>query len=237
MRAAGCAVLGALVAWTSAARAETPPGPTQASPSQAAPPAAAPPVAAPPVTPPAATVAARPTKVFPRLVELTMSHYQQFGIALLPGTGYRAIFPYQDMINCGQPQKRVCTGRLGTFLDVQPSFGFAHHWDVLLDLRFGLEQDFTDSHQFAVAPGVRYWVDPDETTKFFATAQVAYDTTPQHDPMLHHNDDVAARNSNGFMFEVMHNFGVYAQFGETIGFVRWLRFEIDAGIGVQARLP
>jgi hypothetical protein len=29
----------------------------------------------------------------------------------------------------------------------------------------------------------------------------------------------------------------YLQFGETIGFVRWLRFDIDGGVGVQARLP
>jgi hypothetical protein len=54
---------------------------------------------------------------------------------------------------------------------------------------------------------------------------------------LKHNDDFAVRNSNGFMFEVMRNLGVYVQFGETIGFVRWLRFEIDGGLGIQARLP
>jgi hypothetical protein len=166
-----------------------------------------------------------------------MTHYQQFGIALLPGTGYRGIFPYQEMVDCGQPLKRVCTSRIPTFLDVQPSFGFARRWDVLVDLRFGLGAESTGSHQFAVAPGVRYWVDPEEHAKFFATIQIAYDTTPQHSVLLHHNDDVAVRNSNGFMFEVMRNFGVYVQFGETIGFVRWLRFEIDAGIGVQARLP
>jgi hypothetical protein len=44
-------------------------------------------------------------------------------------------------------------------------------------------------------------------------------------------------NANGFMFEVMRNLGFYIQFGETLGFVRWLRFEIDAGLGVQARIP
>jgi hypothetical protein len=176
-------------------------------------------------------------KRFPRLVPPTLSHYLQFGIALLPGTGYRAIFPYQEMINCGEAGKRVCTSRLGTFLDVQPSFGFASHWDVIVDLRFGLEEDFTGTHEFAVAPGVRYWVDPQEHAKFFATIQAAFDTTAQHDAQLSHNDDVAVRNSNGFMYEIMRNFGVYAQFGETIGFVRWLRFEIDAGLGVQARLP
>ena len=58
------------------------------------------------------------------------------------------------MINCGQQGKRVCTGLLPFFLDVQPSFGFAEHWDVLVDLRFGIGTDFTTSHQFAVAPGV-----------------------------------------------------------------------------------
>lgn len=229
MRAALVALL-LLAAWTSAARAETPvepaPGP---KPADAAPATKA----APP------TARATAPKVFPRLATPSLTHYQQFGIAILPGTGYRGIFPYQEMINCGQPEKRVCTGRLPVFLDVQPSFGFASHWDVLIDLRFGLGQDFTGARQFAVAPGVRYWVDPGEPAKFFATAQIAYDTTPQHadGTALKHNDDVAFRNSNGFMFEVMRNFGVYLQFGETIGFVRWLRFEIDGGIGVQARLP
>jgi hypothetical protein len=159
---------------------------------------------------------------------------------VLPGTGYRAIFPYQKNnqadIYCGQMGKTICTDRLPFFLDVQPSFGFANHWDVLVDLRFGLERDFTTTREFAVAPGVRYWVDPEENAKFFATVQMAFDTTAQHNAQIT-NNDVAVRNSNGFMFEVMRNFGVYAQFGETIGFRRWLRFEIDAGLGVQARLP
>ena len=206
---------------------------------------AAPPVATAPAVVPAPPVATAPVVVpapkrFPRLAPPTMSHLLQFGIALLPGTGYRAIFPYQQeavMTTCGQGIKSVCTSRLPTFLDVQPSFGFGTHWDLLVDLRFGLSQDFTGTHQFAVAPGVRYWVDPQEHAKFFATIQAAWDTTAEHDPMLTHNDDIALRNSNGFMYEVMRNFGVYVQFGETIGFLRWLSFEIDGGLGVQARLP
>jgi hypothetical protein len=245
MRGARRVLLGLGILWqgfaaqSPAARAETPPASagTPAPETPAAPPGAA---TAPPAgaTPPAAGAARPRQKTFARLAPPTLSHDQQFGLALLPGTGYRAIFPYQENINCGQLNHRVCTGRLPWFLDVQPSFGFARRWDVLLDLRFGLEQDFTTTHQFAVAPGVRYWVDPEDNVKFFATIQVAYDTTPQHSSAaLTHNDDVAVRNSNGFMFEVMRNFGVYLQFGETIGFVRWLRFEIDGGVGVQARLP
>jgi hypothetical protein len=197
------------------------------------------PVASPVPARPAAVARVAPApafKTFPALKATTYSHRLQFGLALLPGTGYRAVFPYQENVDCGQPGKRVCTARLPTFLDVQPSFGFANHWDALVDLRFGLGQDFTGTHEFAAAPGVRYWVDPKEDTKFFATVQVAFDTTAQHDATIR-NNDVAVRNSNGFMYEIMRNFGVYVQFGETIGFVRWLRFEIDGGLGVQARLP
>ena len=178
----------------------------------------------------------RPPKQFPKLRQASLLHKYQLGIAMLPGIGYRGIFPYQENINCGQQGKRVCTGLLPVFLDVQPSFGFAEHWDVLVDLRFGVATDFTKSHQFAIAPGVRYWVDPELPVKFYATIQGVFDATAQPDPMLHDND-FGVRNSNGFMFEVMRNLGFYIQVGETLGFVRWLRFEIDGGLGVQARIP
>ncbi|MEA2696042.1 MAG: hypothetical protein QOI66_313 [Myxococcales bacterium] len=193
---------------------------------------------APDTAPPApAPDAAPPAKVFPLLRRPDLDHKLQFGFALLPGIGYRAIFPYQENIGCGQTDKRVCSGRLPFFIDVQPSFGFAIHWDVLVDLRFGIEQDFTQTRQFAVAPGFRYWVDPELPVKFFTSLQVAYDITAQRNGLLKHNDDVAFRNSNGMMFELLRNFAFYIQAGETIGFVRWLRFEIDLGVGVQARIP
>ena len=182
----------------------------------------------------------RPPKAFPKLRQASLLHKYQLGIAMLPGIGYRGIFPYaretNDVIPCGQQGKRVCTGLLPFFIDVQPSFGFAEHWDVLLDVRFGIGTDFTTSHQFAIAPGFRYWVDPELPFKFFATIQGVVDATAQNNPQVR-NTDFGIRNANGFMFEVMRNLGFYIQFGETLGFVRWLRFEIDAGLGLQARIP
>jgi hypothetical protein len=179
-------------------------------------------------------------KAFPKLKRASLSHDMQFGLALFSGTGYRGIFPYKENIFCGQIENmmasRVCSGRLPVFIDVQASFGIASHWDLLVDLRFGAEADFTATRQFAVAPGFRYWVEPEDTFKLFTTVQVAYDTTVENTPALK-SYDIAVRNSNGLMFEVMRNLGFYVQFGETIGFVRWLRFEIDVGLGVQARFP
>jgi hypothetical protein len=206
-----------------------------ASAASAPPPAAAAP--APSTGDGAAPPPPRPApKRFPRLKQPSLLHQDQFGLAVLPGSGYRIIAPYQDMVPCGQQNKRVCTGWLPFFIDVQPSFGLTRHWDALVDLRFGVQADFSQSHQFAVAPGFRYWVDPDLDMKFFATFQGVYDLNPQHDPGVK-DYDFGVRNANGFMFEVMRNLGFYLQFGETLGFVRWLRFEVDGGIGIQARFP
>jgi hypothetical protein len=217
--------------------------PAAAAPSEPAP--AAEPTPAAQTTPPPETQPgqpgpppglARPPKSFPKLRQPSLLHKYQLGIAMLPGVGFRGIFPYKENINCGQQAKRVCTGMLPLFIDVQPSFGFAEHWDALIDLRFGIGTDFTSSHQFAIAPGVRYWVDPELGTKFYATIQGVFDATAQQNPAVHDND-FGVRNANGFMFEVMRNLGFYLQFGETLGFRRWLRFEIDGGVGVQARIP
>jgi hypothetical protein len=177
-----------------------------------------------------------PKKRFPRILPPSLFHKDQFGVSLMPGSGYRIIVPYKDGVPCGQQINRVCTGLLPFFIDVQPSFGFARRWDVIIDLRFGVAADFNGSHQFAVAPGVRYWVDADLPTKFFATIQGVYDLNPQHTPGVK-DYDFGVRNANGFMLEVMRNLGFYLQFGETLGFVRWLRFEVDGGVGVQARFP
>jgi len=219
---------------------DAPPAPSLEAPPPAAAapsPAAAEPGMPPPGPPPSVS---RPPKAFPKLRQASLLHKYQLGIAMLPGVGYRGIFPYakenDDMIPCGEQGKRVCTGMLPFFIDVQPSFGFAEHWDVLLDVRFGIGTDFTTSHQFAIAPGVRYWVDPELAFKFFATIQGVIDATAQNNPQVR-NTDFGIRNANGMMFEVMRNLGFYIQFGETLGFVRWLRFEIDAGVGIQARIP
>ena len=239
MRAAAIALLlvtGVMVAAPARAAEEEAAG--AASPATASGPAPASPPAAPSEEPPPSLT--RPPKQFPKLRQASLLHKYQLGIAMMPGIGYRGIFPYagpaDQTISCGQQGKRVCTGLLPFFLDVQPSFGFAEHWDVLVDMRFGIGTDFTSSHQFAVAPGFRYWVDPELGFKFYATIQGVFDTTAQHNPLVK-DTDFGVRNSNGFMFEMMRNLGFYIQFGETLGFVRWLRFEIDAGAGVQARIP
>jgi hypothetical protein len=175
----------------------------------------------------------------PRLVP-SLSHDLQFGIAVLGGDGYRIIFPYSSQpTDCGDANNmgaRVCTNRSPAFIDLQPSFGISQSWDFLVDLRLGIEKDFNTRRQVFIMPGFRYWLDTQSHLKFFTTIQLAYDASKQN-TTARSSTDFGVRNSNGLMVEIMRNFGIYAQFGETMGFVRWLSFSVDAGLGVQARIP
>jgi len=171
----------------------------------------------------------------------SLAHTLQLGMAVLVGTGYRGIFPYKEDIYCGSNpagnnQAAVCTGRAPTFIDLEPSLGLSPGWDILLTVRFGIERDFNTRHQVLLMPGFRYWLDPERRVKFFTTLQLAYDRSAQNSTQVG-DEDLGVRNSNGLMVEIMRNLGAYVQFGETVGFSRWLSFTVDVGAGAQARFP
>jgi hypothetical protein len=173
--------------------------------------------------------------------EPTLEHYHQTGLALMPGLGYRVIAPYRDGQVCGDSSgnagKRVCTSGVPAFLDLQLSFGVTQRLDLLVDLRFGLAHDpaTVSSHQFALAPGLRLWLDQDAPVKFYTTVQLLFDSTDYNDVVA--TNDFGVRNSNGLMYDAIRNVGFYVQFGESFGFRRWFRIELDAGVGVQVRFP
>jgi len=240
---------------TTWAASETEPPPSGSVPSVAPPPAAAAPAGPPaagvtdpaveggPVAPPETAEVAAPAAVAGAPVERklvpSLAHDLQVGLAVMPGGGYRIVFPYKEGLDCGDRNSgmaRVCTNRVPFFIDLQPSFGISQGWDFLVDVRLSFEENVFRHHEVMVMPGFRYWLDPQSHVKFFTTLQLAYDATKQSTSTVS-SSDVGVRNSNGLMVEIMRNFGVYFQFGETVGFVRWLSFNVDAGIGIQARVP
>lgn len=159
----------------------------------------------------------------------------------MPGSGYRVIAPYADGIPCGDSSgnrnRRACAHILPFFLDIQPSFGLHRRLDLLVDLRFAVQKDPAtfNSYQFALAPGVRYWLDQDVALKFYATGQFVYDHTNYHGVVT--NNDWGLRNADGLMYDAIKNIGFFVQVGWTMGFSRWFRLEFDAGLGVQLRFP
>jgi hypothetical protein len=181
--------------------------------------------------------AAAPAAAAP--IEGRYDHRQQLGLGIMPGLGYRAIIPYEEH-NCGDSSgdasKRVCTGAVPFFVDAQLAYGLTAGLDLLLDARFGVAAEpVTGSHTFALAPGVRFWLSHETPGKFYIALQGLYDRTDHHDVVP--TSDFGVRNENGFMYDIHRNLGLYFQFGETLGLVRWFRLQLDVGLGVQARLP
>jgi hypothetical protein len=66
--------------------------------------------------------------------------------------------------------------------------------------------------------------------------QLVYDHTAQSQDAVE-DTDYGLRNANGLMYDPNRNIGLYVQLGETFGFRRWFRMEVDVGVGVQIRLP
>jgi hypothetical protein len=171
------------------------------------------------------------------------SHKGQFGISAQFGVGARAIFPYNDEF-CGtvsdQGQSEVCLGRSPVTLDVGLAYGVLGSLDVMLDLRLGVERDFgvniddSGPRIRALAPGVKAFFGEDGGGKFFSTLQLVVDLSgyDQAD-----ETDLGARNQNGFQFDLHETVGLMLWVGETVAWRRWLRFELDGGVGLQARFP
>jgi len=184
----------------------------------------------------------------------TFSHKGQLGVHVQLGTGYRVLFPYNkeycgEVTNEGEP-KAVCTARSPAFLDAGLSFGLSQVLELVADVRLGLENDFSDRtgakdgpRPISIAAGVRLFVDAEGKFKFFSTLQGVIETTDYSQTTfgsttaLEKAADFGLRNVNGVQFDFHRTFGLYAHFGETVTFANWLRFELHAGVGVQARFP
>jgi hypothetical protein len=169
-------------------------------------------------------------------------HGQQIGLSIMPGIGYRMIVIYDEDQVCisssGRDGKWVCNNDVPFFMDFGLSFGLTQRLDLIADARLGVAHDDAPGigRQFALSPGIRFWLDHDRPAKFYTTLQAVFDRTGQSQSSVS-DSDYGARNANGVMYDPTPNFGVFVQLGETIGFSRWFRIEIDVGVGVQVRLP
>jgi hypothetical protein len=164
-----------------------------------------------------------------------MTHLHQVGLSINGGGGVRFTVPYQEGIPCGQAGKRVCTTAIPGFIEFELAYGAFNSLDVIADLRIGVGSDFTSTNDFHFAPGIKYFIDPELQFKYYATAQLVFDNEDFGGVVS--SFDFGVRSALGLQYELWRNFGMFAQFGATLGFTRWLRIELDFAAGVQGRFP
>jgi hypothetical protein len=175
---------------------------------------------------------------------ISYQHKGQFGIYSQIGIGYRAIFRYDVNDYCGKAGSGVCTGMAPPYVELGVSYAPTNHIELITDVRFGLTDDFRPDtvttkapHEFVLSPGIKVYLDDKGSLKWFTSFQVAFDFSDYSSDNVSASVDLGFRNVNGLLVDLHQSFGVYVNVGETVGFVRWLRFELDAGIGIQARFP
>ena len=173
------------------------------------------------------------------------SHKGQVGVHIAGGIGYRGIFTYDEEY-CGELKddggnRSPCLGRSPFGLDVGLGYGVARTLELFVEMRFGLEKDFGPAPNMsgprprAFSPGIKLYLgDLGPTTKFFSTLQLPIDFT-DHEQL--DKNDFGIRNINGLQLDVHHTFGIFLYFGEQVSWRRWLRFEVEGGLGAQVRFP
>lgn len=177
------------------------------------------------------------------------SHKGQFQASLRLSLGMRAIVTY-DAEFCGDTDASttsgnapVCTGRAPFSMDFELGYGVAKKIDLIVETRIGLESDFASTQfmtdgprMFHLAPGARFFFSDSKSSKLFTTLQVVFDFAGYKDPGgAGRGSDFGVRNLNGLWFDRDRAYGFYGYFGETATFSRWMRFELEVGIGFQGR--
>ncbi|MGE0870105.1 MAG: hypothetical protein AB7P03_16190 [Kofleriaceae bacterium] len=200
-----------------------------------------------PADPVAAVNPAPPATAGPQLI----SPKNKLSASLRLGMGIRALVPYDEIDYCGKtdPQTAtgyaaVCTGRAPFSLDLELSYGVTGNIEALVELRLGLERDFASipsgddgPRSFHVSPGGRLFYGEGARSKLFSTGQLVFDFSGYDNAAGESlGSDFGVRNLNGLWFDLHPRYSVYGYVGETATFSRWMRFELEAGIGVQGRI-
>lgn len=191
-----------------------------------------------------------PPAAKPVPASVRLSHHKQFEVSLRFVEGLRAIAPYSDDAYCGKTDASrtnqfaaVCTGRSPFSIDLELGYGVTRKVDAFVELRLGIEPDFGNSpsdvegtRQFHISPGARFFFADAGSSKLFTTAQIVLDTSGyQNVAGGKLSADFGIRNLNGLWFDLDKAYGFYLFVGETASFARWLRFELEGGIGIQGR--
>ena len=178
------------------------------------------------------------------------SHHKQFQLSARLAFGLRGIVTYDEEY-CGDTDTsrpsgfaRVCTGRSPQAIDLEFGYGIKRSIDLTLELRLGIEQDFGNTpgsdggpRPLHLSPGARFFFS-DSRVKFFTTAQLVIDFAGYEDPAGEAlGTDFGVRNMTGLWFDLARSYGFYVFVGETATVARWLRFELEAGVGIQGRYP
>ena len=156
----------------------------------------------------------QPTRLGPGDDLPRQGHSGQGGLALSLPIGLRTIAPF-DSEYCGKSSTEtgsgnaaVCVDRAPVAIDLALSYGLGDKLELLVELRLGLESDFSSlpgrsgPKLLRLSPGARLFYSKAGPGSLFSTAQIVFDFTgheaPSGRPL---GNDFGVRNANGLWFD------------------------------------
>jgi hypothetical protein len=188
-----------------------------------------------PAAPPPPPVPAQPVR--PR-----WGHRGQVGLRLGAGYGGGIAIRYGNGDQCNARGATFCGMGGPLMLDAGLTLGVAETIEIEARFRFGIASTVADTAQWngenpiAGGLGIRYYGTDSSPFRFAFGVAVFADFTGRG-TFASYGTDVQVRLDEGVQYDVSRNFGVFFQIGESIGFLRALSFAVDAGLGVQVRVP
>lgn len=170
-------------------------------------------------------------------------HQRQVSIRFAAAEGARLAIRYGNGDPCGGTGAIFCYGRAPVLFDAVLGFAPISYLEVEARVRFGEtvnngEVSAGGSLPVAAGIGIRYYGTDQSPLKFiFGFAAMIDFTAPGSGAAARFPSDIVFRAEEGLQYDLARYFGVYAQLGETISFLRSLALIVDAGIGIQGRFP
>lgn len=172
-------------------------------------------------------------------------HRYQVSARAAFGKGYRLVYGYAEHEICGHGSETVgggdetpCNAGTPAFADLDLSFGVTDGLELSALVRLGLEEEFTGAvdatRPLMLGFGIRAYPDAPARVKVFLGVRLMYDLTKAGQEGKR---DLAVRAEPGLQVEIVRYVAFFVQADATVGFLRWLRFEVDAGAGIQLRVP
>jgi hypothetical protein len=165
------------------------------------------------------------------------SHRNQLSLRIAGAEGYRIGVRYGNGEACDASGAVFCHGRAPVLADLALGFGVSDSVEIEGRFRVG-EPEWHAAIPLAAGLGVRLLGNPRSRVKFVFGVAVLADFTGVGSAVgERYGTDVLVRLEQGLHYDVARAFGFYFQFGETIGVLRALALTVDAGFGIQIRVP
>lgn len=168
----------------------------------------------------------------------SLDHEFQVGLRFGAGVPFLFALRYGTGPQCDREGDQFCVLVGSGIMDLDLSFGVTPDLEITLMGRYGMVGvEPTANNNIVLGLGIRSYVSPESVFKGFFGVRAILDLTPAGSISNWSDVDAGVRGEAGIQVDFVRYFGLYAQIGVNITFVRALAIAPDVTGGLSLRVP